>query len=130
MAKPETLFIQKIHKTLDKKIYREKMNNPYRGGTPDVYYELPSGKILWVEYKFIDKLPRAHVLRLSELQKRWLRRAYRNSVPVAVILGWKEGRTSNGVIFTEPDDWVVTHKKDSIIDRQMSVAEIAEWIKG
>jgi hypothetical protein len=54
-SKPETTFIQSIHRHLPKEVYREKMANPYRGGTPDVWYSGYKSD-LWVEYKFIPKL--------------------------------------------------------------------------
>lgn len=93
MSKPENSYIQKIHRKLPKEIYREKMANPYRGGTPDVYYE-SSKERLWVEYKYLESLPRTFRLtnekgktKISPLQAKWLRRAFHNGVNVMVIMG-------------------------------------------
>lgn len=82
MAKgPEARFRDSVERYLSKAIYVEGMANPYRGGTPDRYYEGPSG-VLWVEYKWEDNT-------LSELQERWLKRAQLNNVNVAIITGVK-----------------------------------------
>lgn len=54
--KPETTFIASVHKHLPKELHREKMNNPYSSGTPDVYYSGMKAD-LWIEYKFIPRIP-------------------------------------------------------------------------
>lgn len=89
-SKPETLYYRGIHKLLAGKPYAEKMNNPYRGGTADVWYSGDGGD-LWVEYKFIQKPPnKAHIdvkKELSPLQLQWLRDRYLEGRNVCVILG-------------------------------------------
>jgi len=100
MSKPENSFILGVHRYVSS--YKEKTNNPYRGGTPDVYYE--GAGHLWVEYKFIilparDTTPiKAD---LSELQKEWLRRCHLNTGKARVIIGCKEG----GVVLETPEQW-------------------------
>lgn len=100
MSKPENSFIAGVHKYVS--VYKEKTNNPYRGGTPDVYYE---GKAhLWVEYKFIVLPARDNTMiiaDLSALQKDWLQRCHLNTGRARVIVGCKEG----GVVFESPADW-------------------------
>lgn len=92
--KAESTFIAGIHKHLAMDVHREKMNNPYRSGTADVWY---SGKKadLWVEYKFLPALPKredtAITLDLSENQKIWLRQRHIEGRNVAVICGCKAG---------------------------------------
>jgi hypothetical protein len=84
--KPENTFIASVHKHLQC-TYFEKMNNPYRSGTPDVWYSGDKSD-LWAEYKFIQSIPVKVDVRLdlSELQKLWLRRRY------------EEGRTSQSFV--------------------------------
>ncbi len=92
-VKPETTFISGIHKHLPpvKAFHREKMNNPYSSGTADVWYS--ANRDLWVEYKFIPKLPvRVPVkIGLSPLQRDWLERRYREGRNVWVIVGHPAG---------------------------------------
>lgn len=92
--KPETRFYMSIHRLLCKNLYFEKMHNPFRGGTPDVWY---SGTLddLWVEYKWLVKVPvRAPVKvtpLLSPLQQQWLENRYDEGRNVVVILGSAKG---------------------------------------
>jgi hypothetical protein len=80
---PETRFIQSIHKKLPKTVYHEKMHNPYRGGTPDVWY---SGKLrdLWIEYKWGKNKPR-------KLQKDWITKRRAEGRTVWVVTGTPDG---------------------------------------
>lgn len=96
-SKPETTFYQSIHRLLkpqQPKIYNEKMYNPLRGGTPDVWYSGYGGD-LWVEYKWIPKLPKRVPVRmykeLSPLQLSWLNTRYEEGRNVRCILGTPEG---------------------------------------
>jgi len=101
-AKAENSFIASVHKHLVKQVYAEKMYNPLRGGTPDVYYE--GGKHLWVEYKFIEQPKRPDTIirpELSDLQKLWLRRSHVSTGRTRVIVGCRAG----GVLFVTPDEW-------------------------
>ena len=86
--KPENTFIDSVHKLLPKELHAEKMNNPYRSGCADVWY---SGKQsdLWVEYKYIPKLPVENAIKanLSPLQTKWLRERYREGRKVFVVIG-------------------------------------------
>ena len=105
---PENSFIASIHRQFDKLglprvPYAEKMHNPYRGGTFDVWYS-GCGKSscdLWVEYKFIPELPKRDTTLvlpdLSELQRHWGQERYEEGRNVWVILGCREG----GVIYTD-----------------------------
>lgn len=101
-TKPESNFIAGVHKHLVKQVYSEKMYNPLRGGTPDVYYE--AGRHLWIEYKFIELPKRGETLitpALSELQKQWLRRSHLATGRARVVVGCKEG----GVVYNSPEEW-------------------------
>ncbi|RLC99093.1 MAG: hypothetical protein DRI46_10135, partial [Chloroflexi bacterium] len=112
--KPESLFIQKVLKKLSPNYYAEKTHNQYRGGTPDLFVLGPSGLTLWLEFKWLPKLPAKHVLNLSELQLRWLKRAAGLDVPVGVVLGWKEGKDVRGAMFVVPSTWEQTHFREDL----------------
>lgn len=115
MSKPENSFIAGVHRYVS--CYKEKTNNPYRGGTPDVYYE--GQRHLWVEYKFIEVPKRGStpiLADLSALQKDWLCRCHLNTGRARVIVGCKEG----GVILETPDQW----------EQPMPTSEFREHILG
>jgi hypothetical protein len=89
-SKPETTYYLAVNKLLPKSLHKEKIHNPYRGGTADFWY---SGNLddLWVEYKYIAKLPKRDdspcKLDLSQLQLQWLRGRHDEGRNVVVILG-------------------------------------------
>lgn len=122
-SKPETTFIHSIHRHLPKEVYREKMANPYRGGTPDVWY---SGmkRDLWVEYKFIPKLAVRvpNKTGLSELQLIWLRDRQAEGRNVAVIVGHPEG----GMIFHAP--FVKEIDTATLLQNTLTRSQLAGWI--
>lgn len=127
--KPENTFRQSVHRHLPSEVYQEKMANPYQGGAPDDYYE-GSSDILWVEWKYYQKLPLSVDLlntkasvKLSKLQHCWLTRAHTNGRNVAVIAGSSQG----GVIFRIPDlETPLT--REEFLERAMTRQEIAAWI--
>lgn len=89
-SKPESRYYSAIHKLLPKELHKEKMHNPYRGGTADVWY---SGTLddLWVEYKYLADPPKRAPIavrkELSPLQLHWLRSRLKEGRNVIVILG-------------------------------------------
>ncbi len=103
MAKPETSFTAGIHKhlPLPSALHREKMANPYRGGTADYWYS--GRRDLWIEWKFlvvpkrdstmIDLVTKGDII--SPLQRQWLNDRYSEGRNVWVIVGCKAG----GVLF-------------------------------
>lgn len=121
--KPENTFIASVHKHLQC-TYFEKMNNPYRSGTPDVWYSGDKSD-LWAEYKFIQSIPVKVDVRLdlSELQKLWLRRRYEEGRNVVVICGCKHG----GVIFTDLE-WEQPMFSVAFRSRLADRKQIAQWI--
>jgi hypothetical protein len=101
-VKPETTFIASIHRLLPDEIHREKMNNPYRSGTADVWY---SGHLdLWAEYKYVPSFPvrSALIPDLSPLQLDWCTKRRAQGRSVIVIVGCKSG----GLVLTDPHHWL------------------------
>ena len=126
-AKPETKFISRVHKKLPPKLYHMKNHNAYTGGIADVWYSGTKAD-LWVEYKFIERLPVNVPVRppelLTALQLAWLKDRLSEGRNVAVIIGTKGG----GVVLTN-HEWEheipVPHFKSLI----RSDADLAGWIK-
>lgn len=123
---PEAKFTTKVNKLIDPVIYTEGMANPFRGGTPDRYYEGPRNRVLWVEYKFDAKVPATWdgMKRLTGLQRAWLKRAYEHEVNVCVIAGFG----NQGVIMTYPKDWCSKQSREFLINRLITLDKIANYI--
>lgn len=125
-TKPETTFTTSVHRAFKPgaRPYFEKMYNPLRGGTPDVFYSGSVGD-LWVEYKFIPRIPiTAKILPdLSPLQARWLNNRYDEGRNVAVIVGSPDG----GVIFRDKD-WLVPIAPEVFKMALKDRATLANWI--
>lgn len=105
-VKPETQLIGNVHKALqaaDGQVYCEKTHNMYRGGIPDVYYDYP-GYDLWVEYKYLERLPPQLSLcggnkpPVSQLQRRWIERAAHNGRQVLVVVGVGKGKAQRYLV--------------------------------
>lgn len=110
--KPEARFIQSIERYLSPSVYRQSMYTPYSNGTPDRYYEGPSD-YLWVEYKFTPALkprPFKPIDLVTKLQAKWLLRALKNRVTVAIILGNPEG---GDLYLAEEINWETTFETHS-----------------
>ena len=122
--KPENQYIQGVHKHIDRNlVYYEKTHNPYNSGTPDVYYE-GDKDILWVEYKRLSRIPKTFIVKVTELQRKWLNRASNNNVNVAVITAMPDG----AVVHTH-EHW--EHAGTLVIPKYVSLKskkEVAEWI--
>lgn len=120
---PETRFIEGVHRYLED-THAEKMHNPYRRGTPDVFYSGMKGDI-WVEYKFIAKIPaKANMLPdLSQPQQEWCEARYREGRTVYVITGSPAG----GVIFRDLE-WMRPMEASEFRRRLLSKKDIALWI--
>lgn len=126
-AKPENTFISSIHRRIPKKIHKEKMANPYRGGTADCWY---SGKKndLWVEYKYLPSVPQRGIITwerigLSELQLEWLNERSEEGRNVVVIVGTPDG----GVLYRHRE-WEMTHSCVEFRKRLVSRDDIANFI--
>ena len=123
-SKPETTFYTGLHKHLPAELHKEKMHNPFRGGTWDFWF---SGKAdLWVEYKFTVLPKRESTIvdvDLSEIQKDWGKGRLKEGRNLAVIVGCKEG----GVIFTD-QKWLYSLSCKDFKRQIRSRSEIALWI--
>jgi hypothetical protein len=127
VSKPETRFYSAVHKLLPSNLHREKMNNPYRGGTADVWY---SGNLddLWVEYKWLAKLPKRALVRLdallSPLQQQWLMGRHEEGRNIVVILGSPEGAwVFEGASWRQPLD------PDAIRTFGLTKRQVADYIE-
>ena len=120
----EGRFIDAINKLLPKEIHHESCTTPFRGGTPDQYYESDGG-VVRIEYKYVNAqtLPKNIDLGnskkpygLSPKQNAWLTRAFYNNVTVAVIIGSK----TETMLFTSPLYWTRVWRRDTFL--------LAPWI--
>lgn len=132
--KPETTFYESVHRHLPhlKLLYREKMNNPYRGGTADWWF---SGKHdLWIEYKFLPRVPQKGSVwlckpdvkspDLSRLQQIWLHDRHVEGRNVGVIVGCPAG----GVVLRDLE-WEKEIPVELFRERIWPRDRLAYWIK-
>ena len=129
--KPENSFRASVHRHLPNTVQHDKMNNPYSAGIADDLY-CGARADLWVEYKFLPKVPvRADVdpvKLLSDLQRDWINERYVRTQEsderhVAVVIGCSEG----GVILTDLA-WNHPIKADDFKRRIVPRRGVAEWI--
>jgi len=129
-TKPEAQFICSVNKHIPPSVHHQSMDGTFTSGTPDQYYE---GDIdhLWVEWKFSPSLPpvidltnQSQRAKLSKLQQTWLKRAYVNNQPCAVILGTPKG----GYIYTH-EQWLLPIRREVMANLLLSKKELAEWIQ-
>lgn len=124
-AKPENTFIRAIHKLLPASVYHMKTHNPYVAGVPDCYYS-GSGGDMWVEYKFVPKLPKTGWVKvnLTALQRQWLKGRRDEGRNVAVIVGSPEG----AVVLTGPKLTLDKVEVDWFRARMQNREEVALWL--
>lgn len=130
-AKPETNFSNALRDALPEGIYSMKNNNEYVSGIPDLWFSGCKGD-LWVEMKFIQKLPKTVPIRpydlLSKMQEKWLRDRYEEGRNVAVIIGCKRSTRLEGIILRDLA-WerdIPTQDFDALI---VSKSELVSFIK-
>ena len=125
-AKPETTFINALHRKLPTSVYHMKNNNPYTGGIPDCWYSGQLGDV-WVEYKYLPTMPvRADVhpaKLLSALQMQWLNGRYAEGRNVAVIIGAPKG----GVLLVDRA-WEMSLSPQLFASLIRSKDDLIEWI--
>lgn len=120
--KPESRLIKSVHDLLHPDVYREKMFNPMRGGTPDVYY-MGFADDMWIEWKWVKKFPKHVVPKLSPLQLVWLVRAHdRHRKAFAVV-----GSPTGCIVFADPHQWKQGIARDEA--RVLSKKQTSDWIQ-
>ncbi len=82
----ESGFTRAVNKKLSKNIYCWKVSDRYTGGVPDVYYSSKRGD-MWIEYKYLHKLPKRVKPNLSSLQIKWLKERHSEGRNVFVVVG-------------------------------------------
>lgn len=126
-SKPETRFYTAVHKLLPKELHKEKMANPYRGGTADVWYS-GTADDLWVEYKWLTKVPARADIRvyelLSHLQLQWLRERRKEGRNVVVILG-----SPDGAWIYEHGMWEASLPLDVFVAGRKTKQQVADYIR-
>jgi hypothetical protein len=143
--KPENRFIAAVNRHLPlkklrshasvrarypevKHIYYEKMNNGFRGGTWDAWYSGRGGD-LWVEFKYLARLPQRASVKpfelLSPLQLDWGHERLNEGRNVAVIVGCPAG----GVLLRNRA-WMLELPPEQFHERVRSRDDLAAWIMG
>jgi hypothetical protein len=120
--KPEARLIKSVHDLVNTDVYREKMFNPMRGGTPDCFY-MGFQRMMWIEWKWVPKFPKVIKPKLSPLQRVWLMRAWdRGQLAFAVV-----GSPTGCIVFATPIEWVkgVARDKAQVLSKQ----QISKWIQ-
>jgi hypothetical protein len=88
--KPENTFIARVNKYVDPAVHREKMANPYRRGTADMWYSGTRGD-MWIEFKWLPRVPSRGSLKpyklLEALQRKWLDERHAEGRKVALCIG-------------------------------------------
>lgn len=120
-------FIKAVHGKLPKSdLLSWKIHDQFAGGVPDAFYAGPAG-ILFVEYKYVPKLPAKDttVLRtsLSTQQKLWLDRFHEFGHPCAVIIGCEQR-----AVVLESRDWNHDLFKSDFVKRAVNFADAAAYI--
>ena len=124
-AKAENTYIAGVHKHMPADVYKEKMSNPYRGGTPDFFYE--ARHQAWCEYKFIEVPKRADTVikpNLSALQLDWLQRCHTNGHRCFVVVGSRAG----GVMLRTVGTWKHGLSAGEFMESIKTKKEIADLI--
>ena len=122
--KPETKFINKVDRHIPE-VYAEKTNNPFRGGIADKWYSGDRGD-LWVEYKYLPRIPMTKRILpdLSPRQQLWLAERHTEGRNVAVVVGCPQG----GVIYRNLE-WMSPLSAAEFRLRLQDCRDIALWIK-
>lgn len=111
MIKPETAFINSIHKKLKlakPSILIRKTSDRFNQGWPDVFYIGPFNYTLWIEYK-------VHPNKLSKMQEHAIHQLAHYDQHVAVITKYPNKTTvqdyltnpDNIIEITDPIKWIM-----------------------
>tara|TARA_B110000967_G_C18691260_1_gene463124 strand:- start:433 stop:840 length:408 start_codon:yes stop_codon:yes gene_type:complete len=121
-------FVKSVHRSLPSELYKWKIHDTYTGGVPDAFYAGPSG-VLFVEYKYIPKLPVRDTTKLrttlSPIQIEWLNKMHQfGSAKVAVVIGAEE----TAVILTA-GEWSNPLTKQEYVKRCVPRKDVGDWIR-
>ena len=120
----ETGFINKVNKALSTNIYKWKINDPYHGGVPDVYYSGPAG-MCFVEYKYKPKLPARDTSKinfgLSKQQEIWLTDRRNHQVSVYVLAGCEDKVVQVGYNFGKVNEYTKQTFLEDAMDFKQAV---------
>lgn len=131
----EHSYTRAITKLLPEEIHTQSMTSAAlnNNGTPDRYIDGPGGD-LWVEFKFLSRLPK--VLRPYDLltanQLRWLKRRaggriYPNAI---VVIGFRiKEREAQGLVLDDPKHWERDHLKADYQNKLMSNRELSKYLE-
>lgn len=122
----EHSFIKSVHRYLPLDLFKWKIHDTFAGGVPDSFYAGPAG-ILFVEYKYVKKLPKrdSSILKtsLSPQQIQWLNRMTDFNQRAAVVIGCEDT-----AIILENKIWESPLTKLYYVQRAVPRKAVAEWI--
>lgn len=122
----EHSFIRSVHRYLPLELFKWKIHDTFAGGVPDTFYAGPSS-ILFVEYKYVKKLPKrdSSTLKtsLSPQQIQWLNRMTDFNQRAAVVIGCEET-----AVILENKEWENPLSKLEYLKRAVPRKAVAEWI--
>lgn len=114
----ESTFTRSVNTKLPQEVYKWKISDRFTAGVPDAYYSGAGGD-LWVEYKWVKKLPKLVRPGLSQLQRLWLNARLQEGRNVAVVVGSPQGH----IVFTD-GEWDDGKEPVTVF----STKQIAQWI--
>lgn len=115
----ESGFTTAVNKKLPKHIYIWKVSDKFTGGVPDCYYS-SNVRDIWIEFKYLKKLPKKVLPALRPLQKKWLNERHDQGRNVFVVVGSPEG-----CLIYKDKEWL-EHKSSSLA---VTRAELIQWIE-
>lgn len=122
----EHSFIKSVHRYLPPDLFKWKIHDTYTGGVPDSFYAGPAG-ILFVEYKYVKKLPVKNTTTLkttlSPQQVQWLNRMHDFGQKAAVVIGCED----SAIVLTDKK-WELPLTKETYVKQAIPRKEIAIWI--
>lgn len=120
----EHSFIKSVHRKLPPEIFKWKIHDTFTGGVPDALYA-GSKSILFIEYKYIKKLPAKDTTliktSLSPLQIIWLERM-NQSASSALIIGSPDN------IYITTSDFANPICKSEFMKHKTSIDDVITFI--